>query len=144
MSGRITTLTAAPLLAALALALSASLAMPRETDAWRGWTPVLVRYGAPLDQVVLVLEEAGVMPVWSELSQTVYLTDFVTSRRIPLEEARRRLLPEDPRRTPWIDGLERYFRAREGASIWGMLYVRDAKASAARRALSRSAFSEDW
>ncbi len=98
---------------------------------------ILVREGPGLQEVVSALEGSGVSPVWSEVSQTVYLTDFVTARRIPLEDALRRVLPEDPRRTPWLDRLSEYFRAAGDGTEWSILYVPSAKAARALRVLSR-------
>ncbi|MCK7486248.1 MAG: hypothetical protein MZU97_12375 [Bacillus subtilis] len=70
---------------------------------------ILVREGPGLQDVVAALEGSGVSPVWSEVSQTVYLTDFVTARRIPLEEALRRTscpkIPAVPRGLIGFQGI---------------------------------------
>ena len=99
---------------------------------------ILLREGARLTELVATLEGSGVFPVWSEVSQTVYLTDFVKAKRIPLEEALRRVLPDDPRRTPWLDRLSDFYRAGDDGEAWNILYVPSTAAARALRVLSRN------
>ncbi len=76
-------------------------------------------------------------PVWSEVNQTVLLTDFVSVSPIPLQDALRRALPDDPRRTPWLDGLREYYRLESGGETWSIIYFPRKHANAVFRALHR-------
>lgn len=105
---------------------------------------ILVRPGSAVSEALRVLESSGVSPVWSELSQTVYLSDFVSSEPVRLEEALGRLLPEDPRRTPWLDGLLGFYRVGEKEGVRSVLYVPASQSSRACRALSRSLPPDAW
>ena len=136
-----------PIVAALMLAAAAYMALPAEHTApgpLRNWEIILVRKGTTVPEVVRALEESGVSPVWSEVSQTVYLTDFVSSRRVSLEEALGRVMPGDPRRTPWLEGLSDFFRTGDGSLDWSILYVPASSASRAARTLSRTMAEGDW
>ena len=105
---------------------------------------LILRGDAQIREIVDLLEESGVTPVWSAFSQTVYLTDFVTTRRVPLAEALRRILPDDPRRTPWLDRLGDFYHATDGSSDWSLLYIPASKSARARRILSRGGGTQDW
>ena len=105
---------------------------------------LLIREEVPLEEAVRAVEGAGVAPVVSELSQTVYLTDFVTTSRVPLALALKRVLPEDPRRTVWLNRLTEYFRTTAGGDSWRILYVPERFENKAARALSRWRGSAAW
>lgn len=105
---------------------------------------LLIREEAPLEEAVRAVEGAGVAPVVSELSQTVYLTDFVTTSRVPLALALKRVLPEDPRRTVWLNRLTEYFRTTAGGDSWRILYVPERFENQAARALTRWRGSNAW
>lgn len=136
-----------PLAGALLLAAAAYKALPAGAAVpglWRKWGMILVRQGPGVPEAVRALEGSGISPVWSEASQTVYLTDFVSSRRVGLEEALRRVLPGDPRRTPWLEGLSNFFRTGDGSLEWSILYIPASSESRAARVLSRSLAKGDW
>lgn len=136
-----------PLAGTLILAAAAYWILPSERSSsagWRGWNLILVRPGPPAAEALRALEDAGIGPVWSESTQTVHLSDFVNSRRVGLEPALKRLVPGDPRRTPWLDGLSGYFRVQDGEGSWSILYVPAASGSRASRALSGALSPEDW
>lgn len=105
---------------------------------------ILVSRGPSVEEALRILEEAGVSTVWSEESQTVHLSDFVSSRRVRLGEALDRVLPGDPRHTPWLDGLAGFYRTGDGGRSWSILYVPRASGSRALRALSKSLEGSEW
>lgn len=111
---------------------------------WRNWNLILVRTGPSTEQALRILEDAGIGPVWSESSQTVHLSDFVSTRRVSLAQAQKRLVPGDPRNTPWLEGLTGYFRIQDGELSWSILYIPAAAGSRASRALSRALSPEAW
>lgn len=136
-----------PFVGTLILAVAAYWILPSERPSsagWRGWNLILVRPGPPAAEALRALENAGIGPVWSESTQTVHLSDFVNSRRVGLDQALSRLVPGDPRRTPWLDGLPGYFRVQDGEGSWSILYVPAASGSRASRVLSGALSSEDW
>jgi hypothetical protein len=135
------------LTASLILAAAAYGILPSErlsAAGWKGWGRILVRPGPSEAEALRALEDAGVAPVWSESSQTVHISDFVDSRRVSLEQALKRLIPGDPRRTPWMEGLSGYFRAQDGELTWSILYIPAASGSRASRALSKALSPADW
>lgn len=105
---------------------------------------VLVRPGRYVSEALKILEDSRVSPVWSELSQTVYLSDFVGSTRVSLPQALKRVQPGDPRRTPWLDGLIGFYRAGEGEDAWSILYLPASQLPRAVRAFTRSLPGEAW
>ncbi len=136
-----------PIAGALILAVAAYRIVPSESPSpagWKGWNLMLVRPGPAASEALRALKDAGVGPVWSESSQTVHLSDFVNSKRVSLEQALKRLVPGDPRRTPWLDALSGYFRIQDGDLSWSILYVPAATASRSVRALSKALSQEDW
>ncbi|MBN1243157.1 MAG: hypothetical protein JXA15_10695 [Spirochaetales bacterium] len=132
--------------AALALAIAGCALAPHSTSAaspWPGRVMVLVAAsaeapGSPaLDEALAALSGAGIADVVSESSQTVLLADFERVVTVPFLEAARRLVPGDPRRDPWLDGLARYFTVRSGDRSWHVLYAASSE-NAARKALERA------
>lgn len=142
--------TSYALIACLVMALlagAAALVLPPGSDggdSWRDWDAVLLDGDASLQAATEALGKAGVSPVWSELNQTVCLTDFVTTSRVPLSEALGRLLPDDPRRTPWLDRLLEYFRVEEGNRTWSVLYIPTRFYEKAMKTLGRLCGAEPW
>ena len=122
------------------LAVLAFFLLPARTPGlggWREWSQLLVHESTPLEDVVGILERAGASPVWSELNQTVYLTDFVSASRIALPDALRRLLPDDPRKTPWLDRLEDFYTVRDGGEVWRVIYFPRKDVRIVSRAVNR-------
>lgn len=142
--------TSYALIAGLGMAFfisAAALVLPPGSDggdSWRSWDVVLLDGDASLKTAMEALKKAGVSPVWSELNQTVCLTDFVTTSRVPLSEALGRLLPDDPRRTPWLDRLLEYFRVEDGNRKWSVLYIPTRLYEKAKKTLGKLYGAEPW
>jgi hypothetical protein len=112
--------------------------------AWRDWSIALLDDRVPLKTAMEALKHAGVAPVWSEINQTVYLTDFVSGSRVPLPDALARLLPDDPRRTPWLDHLVEYFRVEDESGKWNILYFPSQFSSKASNTLRKLCGPMSW
>lgn len=132
--------------AALASVIAGCELAPRSSNAespWPGRVLVLVSasegndIAASLRPALEALEAAGIANPVSALSQDVALADFERVVTIPYLEAVERLVPGDPRRDPWLEGLERYFTVKSGGKAWQIIYAA-ASPAAARRALEKA------
>ncbi|HOX17736.1 MAG TPA: hypothetical protein PKW82_04700 [Spirochaetales bacterium] len=132
--------------AALASVIAGCALAPRSSGAespWPGRVMVLVASSeaasasAVLSPAIEALTEAGIGIPVSALGQELALSDFERVVTVPYLEAVRRLVPGDPRRDPWIEGLGRYFTVSSGGEVWQVVYVAASQA-AVRRALEKA------
>lgn len=138
-------------MAAMAAVIAGCALAPRTSGAespWPGRVMVLVAdsgdssASAVLSPALEALRAAGIGDPISALSQDVALADFERVASVPYLEAVERLVPGDPRRDPWIEGLDRYFTARSGGKSWRIIYA-SASPNAARKALEKALGPED-
>lgn len=132
--------------AALASVIAGCALAPRSSvseSPWPGRVMVLVADSAEasasavLSPALDALRAAGIEDLVSALGQDVALADFERVVSVPYLEALARLVPGDPRRDPWIEGLERYFTIRTGGKTWHVAYAA-ASPAAVRKALEKA------
>ena len=116
--------------AALGLGFASRLAAPVAVNGtgWLGYRVILVDAAIPESEIIASLDSAGVHKVISESSEPVLVSDWVGLESISLAEAKRRLLPGDPRLDDYIQGLSQWFQARVGGIPYRALYAESSSA----------------
>jgi len=135
------TLVAVAALGALAaaLAVAALLLAPSRADdsasasAWRGYRALLVESGAAEEKVLARLAAAGMRSAISESTEPVLVSDWSRPVATTLAEARRVLVPGDPRLDAYISRLGTWFEARVDGERYRVVYVPSAGPGTADR-----------
>jgi hypothetical protein len=108
--------------AAFLLAPGGSAAEPAK-GAWKGYRVLLVESGADEAKVLDRLAAAGIRSAISESTEPITLSDWSRTMEIPLTEARRILVPGDPRLDSYVAGLAGWFKASIGGEAYRVVYV---------------------
>ncbi|HET7838596.1 MAG TPA: hypothetical protein VFL04_02465 [Rectinemataceae bacterium] len=118
------------------LSFSSYMQAPVEahTEAWRGYRSLLVEESVPDSEVMDALSKAGVTGVISASTEPVLISNWSGLEQTTLSLALARLIPGDPRRDPYIDGLGSWFRARVQGRGYRVYYLRVSPFSEALRA----------
>jgi len=128
------------------IAVAAGMGMSRFSAARAPGTSVIgVPVSASEPAVLAALKSVGIDRVWSATNTVIPLSDFSRIVEVPFAEADLRAGPEDPRRTPLFDELERrlYAKGPDG-STWRLLYVESAIPDVAALAAALRGAGIDW
>lgn len=111
-------------IAAIGLTVVAFCVSPSETvHLWRGHSVLLVDDLMPESLVLDKLERAGIRDVLAASTQPVVISNFRGLVSISLSSIQSRLIPEDPRRDRYIEGLDAWFRASKGSDRYRVYYI---------------------
>jgi len=120
---------------ALVLAAAAFLAAPSRPapavsgspSSWKGYRSLLVDFRADESALLEALEDAGAWPAISASTQPVLVSDWSRPVATTLSEARRSLIPGDPRLDAYIARLGKYFEARVGDEEYRVIYLPESR-----------------
>lgn len=94
---------------------------------WKAWRLLLVPEEQSEETVLTLLRNRGIDEVLSESLEPVTIADWTGGlQTIGLTEARRRLLPGDPRRDEYIERLEGWFHAQDAERNYRIFYIKKA------------------
>jgi hypothetical protein len=111
----------------LALSFLAFKVAPGElgASAWKGYRTLLVEESVPDSEVLSALTRAGITDVIADSTEPVLISDWVKLETISLSQALARLIPGDPRRDPYIEGLGSWFRAKANDKTFRIYYLKE-------------------
>lgn len=92
---------------------------------WKGARLIAVDASRPEEGVLAALAKQGLTKIVSKFSQRASFSDFDAWESVALSELDLRLIPADPRRDSYIEGLKGYFTAVSGNRTFNLFYLLD-------------------